>query len=288
MPDPIVAPHNFTRLADIPSADSIIIMGYGPSGSGKTWFAGTTGSRTLFVNNGNGLATIRSKLFKEKYPNTNPIVFTPEVPILVDPLKSINSLRDGINKALDDFGNDIDTIVIDDSTQVRNSVMHEALKFNQDTNKSQTLATLVSKKYKFPIPAVQDYGTEMEFIEGWMNELVNEICRKEKKHLIVLAHERLTFKKAPSIGDQPILVRTTPSFTGVDKNPDYIAGLFDNVWHFETKGSGDRVFYNIRTEGGDELTAKTREAGLFDVIEKKLDFPEVVKRIKTQTKSTNN
>jgi hypothetical protein len=285
--------YNFKRLEEIPASDSVSILGYGGSGTGKTWFAATAGTRTLFINNGNGIATIKSKKFRDRYPNTNPIVFTPEVPILTDPTRSINSIRNGINKALDEFGKDFDTIVVDDSTQLRDSVMCEALKFNQDTNRSKTLTDLVTRGYKYQIPAVQDYGTEMEFISGWMNELVNDIGKREKKHIIVLAHERMTWDKPKNIGEQPKLIRITPSFTGVDRNPDYISGLFDNVWHFETKGGGDRTFYNIRTEGDENLTAKTRNGGLFNVIEKAeankplIDFPEVVRRIKESDNSTN-
>jgi hypothetical protein len=278
--------HNFSRLAEVPARESIIILGYGGAGTGKSWFGASAGTRTLFVSNGNGLATLQSKKFKEKYPDCNPIIFVPEVPSLDNPTGSINSIRNGINHALDTMHADFDTIVVDDSTQLRNSVMHEALQFNNDTNKSKTLEQLRQKKYRYAIPAVQDYGTEMEFIEGWMNELINEICRKEKKHLIVMAHERMTFSKPTQIGDQPKLIRITPSFTGVDRNPDYISGLFDNVWHFETGGGGDRTFYRIRTEGDESLTAKTRDGGIFNVVEKQeankalMDFPEVVRRIK--------
>lgn len=278
--------YNFQRAAEIPASDSVIILGYGGSGTGKTWFGASAGSRALIVNNGNGLATIKSKKFRDRYPNNNPIIFTPEVPLLTDPTKSINSIRNGINKALDTMHDQFDYIILEDSTQLRNSVMCEALKFNQDTNRSKTLTDLVTRGYKYQIPAVQDYGTEMEFIEGFMNELINDICRKEKKHLLVLAHERMSFDKPKSIGEPPKLLRITPSFTGVDKNPDYISGLFDNVWHFEVSGGGDRTFYRIRTEGDDSLTAKTRNGGLFNVLEKAegdkplIDFPEVVRRIK--------
>jgi hypothetical protein len=278
-------PFDFRRLDTIPASDSISILGYGGAGTGKSWFGASAGTDTLFVSNGNGLATIQSKKFKDKYPDANPIIFTPAIPSIAKPTESINSIRDGINRALDEFGDKIKAIVIDDSTQIRNSIMHEAIQFNKDTNRSKTLDQLVAKKYKYIIPAVQDYGTEMEFIEGWMNELVNEIGKKEKKHIIVLAHERLTFSKPANIGDPPKLIRITPSFTGVDRNPDYISGIFDNVWHFEVEGGGDRVFYRIRTEGDTSLTAKTRNGGLFNVLEKAeagkdlIDFPEVVRRI---------
>jgi hypothetical protein len=91
----------------------------------------------------------------------------------------------------------------------------------------------------------------------------------------------MTFDKPKSIGELPKLLRITPSFTGVDRNPDYISGLFDNVWHFEVAGGGDRTFYRVRTEGDDNLTAKTRNGGLFNALELKgIDFPEVVRRIK--------
>lgn len=265
----------FVQLNDIQPAESSTTLIYGGSKTGKTDFMGTAGDRMLFINNGLGIETFFGKRFKDR--PINPIVVTLKADEKTEQYRVYDQIKDIIDHALDNLSDRFDTIAIDDSTAFRRSAMLVALQFNKDTGKSKSLDA--SSKYDISIPAVQDYGTEMEFTSSFIAQTIS-ICKEAKKHFIMGAHERLTFKKGAGIGDIPSLVRITPSFTGVDKNPDYISGLFDNVWHTEAVGGGERTIYRIRTVGDETLTAGTRYSGIFKEIEKDLRFTDVISRIK--------
>jgi hypothetical protein len=236
------------RLETIPKGENPTVLGYGPAGAGKTLFAATAGDRQLFINNGAGMET----LYKL---NVNPLIAT----VLTDNIKEkaviYDEMKTIIERALDSFSKDFDTITVDDGTAFKRSSMHKALEINQSVKNTKSLAN--SKMYDAVIPDVNDYGAEMALTESFISQTC-AICKAEKKNFILLAHERLTFKAATKFGEAPTLIKQTPAFTGVDKSPDYITGQFDWVLHFETVGGGERVLYRIRTAGDSILTAKVR------------------------------
>ena len=186
-------------------------------------------------------------------------------------------LADAIDYGLQTFGDQFDTIAVDDSTATRRFAMSKGLEINQATNKSKTLTEIV-EKWDVVAPAVQDYGIEMSLIMQFMVGTI-EICKKNNKHLLIGAHERLTYKKASQIGEPATLVKTRPGFTG-QTFPDDITGLFDIVTHAEAVGGSSNIIYRQRFAGDEELTAKCRYAGIFETLETNVNFLKCVERIK--------
>jgi hypothetical protein len=241
------------RLEEIPKAESINCLGYGPAGSGKTYFASTAGSRQLFINNGAGLET----LYK---PKINPLIATVGIDDIQESAKVYDEIKNIIEYALDNNASDFDTVVIDDGTAFKHSAMHKAIEMNASSKNTKSLTR--ARNYDVLVPDVNDYGAEMSLTEQFVSATC-AILKQEKKNFIMLAHERLTFKKiAGADGKQQMgtgeLIKQTPFFTGVDKSPDYITGQFDWVLHFSAIGGGRNRSYRCRTEGDSVLTAKVR------------------------------
>ena len=275
---------NFRRLDEVPADEAINILLYGGSGTGKTFFAGSAGARSLFINIGQGLATLKSPLFRKLYPEAGQML-TVDIFEKLDrratPTEGV--MFDAVSDTLDNclqtasVSDMFDTVIIDDASALRRAALHKALDVNQKLNKSQTKSKIV-EEFDTVAASVQDFGLEMSMVEQFMSGYT-EICKKAGKHLIVVAHERNIFKKATGIGDIPQLMRTVPAFTGVDKNPDYVAKYFDNVWNTSAVSGGTERVYRIRCQGDEAISAKSRYAGVFDTLETDLTFPKVLERI---------
>lgn len=247
------------RLHDTRNEGPPSILIWGASGSGKTYLAGTAGDRMLFISNGMGSSTLRSKFFKDTV-GANPYIEEIPYDVYENKQRSFTLIENLIVQGLG--MDDIDFIVIDDATAHTQSSMIMALEINAATNKSQTIG--VAKKFDLILPAVQDYGTEIEHTRQFWAWAICE-AKFAGKHLVVLAHERNVWKKGKLVGDQPELIKQAPYFTGADKNPDRMPALFDFVWYTKAQGAGERVKYFAITEGDESLLAKTRDKGLFPV-----------------------
>lgn len=261
-PRPSLVPE-FKTLDEIPKAESETFLLYGASGSGKTRILGTCGDRALIISNGGGLSTLKSPKFKELV-GSNPIVVeinAVDTTGKPDFSTTHDAVCDTIDYALEKFQDKFDFICIDDATYLRRGAMLKGIDINDVTGKSKTKKEII-EEYDELVPAVQDYGMEMGILETFFATYI-QICKDAKKHFIVCAHERLTWKKADKIGDMPELIRTAPAFTGVDKNPSGVALHFDNVWYVECLNA-DQGLYRIKTVGHDKLIAKTRFDGVFD------------------------
>lgn len=291
LPSSFPLAQGFQTLDEIPADDAVSLLLYGGNGTGKTFFAGTAGPRALFINIGQGLVVLKSPLFRKLYPTAGamPVVNIYEkLGERAMPTEGVmfDAVSDTIDECLQNKQVEalFDTVIIDDASALKRAAMNKALDVNQKLGKSKSKAT--SEQYDFTGPGVQDYGTEMQMIEQFMAGYT-EICKKAGKHLIVVAHERNIFKKAAGMGDNPILMKTVPYFTGVDKNPDYVAKYFDNVWNATVVSGGSERVYRIRCQGDETISAKSRYAGVFDTVESGLDFPKVLDRIKkSQEEST--
>lgn len=263
------------------SQEGVTMLLYGASGSGKTGFIGTAGDKSLIISPSNGLATLKSIWFKNTY-KVNPIIETIPEETFGTQAKAFDKYSDLIDLYLEKHSDEIDTIIVDDATVMRRVAMNKGLELGGKINISKTGERLKSAKAEIVIPAVQDYGVEMNLVEQFVRYYA-DACKYKGKNFILTAHEKFLMDKGDSIGDAPIIRRIMPGFTG-QKFPDDITGLFDLTWHTETKGAGDRVHYQIRTQPDNVIVAKTRFGGLFPpFFEKHPLFTDVVKAVKTQT-----
>lgn len=277
---PTITPEMFRRLVELPPGDSVTCLVYGAAKTGKTWFLGSAGERTLFLSNGNGDETLKSILFRENV-GANPMVVKIEDPIDPEtglPLDAValELMKDTINYAMVNMNDQFDTICIDDSTALRKSAFWKGLLLNDKTGKSKTLASV--KADEVITSTVQDYGIEMQIVMQFFVMLI-DMCKKHKKHLLIGAHERYTYRKGDKIGDLPTLVRIRPAFTG-QTFPDDVAALFDCVFHSEAVGGGSNTAYRMRTSGDEVLVAGNRYGGTFATVEPNLKFTDMLRRIK--------
>lgn len=279
IPRPSLVPE-FKFLNEIPKGEAETFLIYGPSGSGKTWFSGTAGSRTLFIDNGNGITTLQSPLF-QKMVASNPIVVSLYEKLgargMFETADVYNAICDTLDYALEKFKDNFDTVVIDDATHLRKGAMNRALEINQATGKSKTLKDS-KEKHDIVSPAIQDFGTEMNLVEQFIAGYTT-ICKEAGKHLILNAHERLTYRKGDKTGDPPMLAKTSPGFTG-QTFPDTVPAYFDHVWYMQVVGSGSNRVWRATTQGHETLSAKTRMGGVFETLEANPNFLDCIKRIR--------
>lgn len=263
------------RLSELTRGSSIIQLAYGGSGTGKTYYAGTAGSRTLFMNIGGGIATLQAKAYRDKFKNFDPLIETIGEDSVPSSAKAFDQVCTLLDKYLETQSDEFDTIVIDDITALRRFALNKGLEINQKLGKSKSAG--MSRMYDVPVVAVQDYGIEMQLIESFVLEYIR-IARESNKNLIMTAHERINFNPPAAVGAEPTVSSIKPGFTG-RTFPDAVTGHFDLVWHFEKMGSGEQIKYRARTLGDSGLTAHTKWSGIFKTLEDSPNFLEVVKRI---------
>lgn len=282
MPAPTQPPKvTFVRLSEMPKVNEVNVLYYGGSGTGKTWFLGTAGSRTLFIDTGDGTAVLKSKLFKEKV-GADLIVASIREKVgprgHVEIAEGFDLVCDVIDHALTTFPGDFDTIACDDLTALRKLAMNKGLEVNQATGKSKTKQT-VANRFDLIIPAVQDYGIEMNLIEQFLSNYIT-IIRNAGKNFIVAAHQRYTFESKKGIGEAPVIKEIRPALTGA-QFPDTVTAMFDNVWHAERVGGGDKgTVYRAVIHGDEQTVAKTRHAGVFGTVEVNPNFTSMLARIR--------
>lgn len=270
-------PFPFKQLSEIEVDFSITTLVYGDSKAGKTWFAGTAGSRTLYIyfREGEGIVTLKSPLFKEKHPNVDPISVCIEE---TDEVSAFDAVGDTIDHALDRFPERFDTIVLDEATAFRRRAMWKGLGISKEENRSKTLAKVQNRSDNFFIPAIQDYGMEMNLVEWWV-ATYTELCKRVGKHLIVCAHSRETFAKLDEskVNSPEVRIKVRPGFTG-KTFPDTITAYFDNIWYIERVGKTS--VHRIKIYGNEVIQAGTRYAGVFGSVETNPDFLKMAQKIK--------
>lgn len=259
--------------------ESITALFYGPAGAGKTEAAGSAGERSLYIDVGKSAATFHGTGFKARKGSYKGIY----VPVSEDLSKSFvpnkatafDQVCNVIDEALQKIPEKFDTIIIDEMTRFRTFALYKGIEVNQFEGRSKTKEK--ASQFDVVIPGVQDFSAEMSLIEQFCNGYT-DICKRQGKHLIVIAHERLTYKKGDKVGDLPTLHKTSPGFTG-QTFPDAVSNIFDLVWHFEVM-NGD--VYRAKTIGSDALVAKTRFGGIFNEYERNVNWLDVIKRIREQ------
>jgi len=229
------------------------LLYWGPAKSGKTHFALTAGDRSLFISNGMGSATIQNQQFK----NLNNYIINVPFDDLSNSVRSFELVGDAIDIGLTQLKDDVDTIIVDDASAQTRSGYIKALEFNDSVGKSQTMDKIRKSKSDDLVLFPGDYGTEMDMTMQFWARVISE-CKAEGKNFILLAHERIVYAPPPKIGEQPSVIKKIPAFTGADKNPDRIPGLFDWVMHTRTVFSGEKIIYQAETKGDSSLMAGCR------------------------------
>ena len=260
------------RTNETPPGESICGIIYGASGTGKTWLFGTAGDRTLIVDTGSGLETLRSPLFRTK------VGAVPYEATIIgkernfdDPAVAFDAVCDILDLGLEKYGDEVDTFIIDDMTALQNFAMNKALEVNLDTKKSQSLTR--SRQFDAAVLARQDFGIQMDMVTRALGKYV-DIMKERKKHFFVGAHEKHLYRpikdeKGGIAGEE--MYKIYPAFIG-KAYPDTICGAFDEIWHTEKVNTGQGVVYRLRVsgsapsdaQGAVELVAKTRHDGVFD------------------------
>lgn len=290
MPAPTTAPPvPFVRLNELPHGEATTLLYYGGSKTGKTWLLGTAGDRSLLIDTGDGIDTLKSKLFREKIGAKPLVVSIREkvgprgIPEVADAFDLVSDVLD-YTIATPSLLDQVDTIACDDLSALRKLAMNKSFEVNFATGKSKTKAQ--GEKYDFLIPAVQDWGVEMNLIEQFFAYYPAKF-KALGKNFLTSAHQRYTLEKPknakgePMIGEPPIIKEIRPAITG-SQFPDYVSGLFDNVWHAERVGGGDTgTAYRARIYGDEVTLAGSRNAGVFKTIEQDPNFLKMLARIRS-------
>ncbi len=266
-------PFVFQKVSELPPAEALSTCIYGASGTGKTDMAGSA-PRPLIINTGNGEETLKGPSFKERR-KADPIIVTITEAQVRNAWTGFYKVGDCIDYALETMGDQFDTVVLDDLTTLNKFGLNTAVDMNGDSGRSNTKATYAKRNVY--LPAMQDFGTQMGLIDWFFGTYI-PILKQAKKHFIVLAHERWSYTKPKGKGDVPQLIGISPHVTGADKNPDGLAGYFDNVWR-TTKVNGE--IYRVITQGDEVVRAKTRTGGTLNVKETNPDFSEMLSRMQS-------
>jgi hypothetical protein len=287
-----------SRVDEIPPGESVSAIVYGASKTGKTWFFGTAGDRALIIDTGAGLETLRSPAFRIGI-GTKPFIVSVKEKLgergWVDEAEAFDMVCDGIDQGLARFGDEIDTVIVDDMTALQRYAMNKALEVNAEKKKSKSLER--SKKLDALVLAQQDWGIQMDLVTRMLASYV-ETMKSIKKNFIVGAHERCLYRPLRRddggiAGEE--LYKIIPAFYG-KQYLDTICGLFDEIWHTETANTGAGTSYRIRltgdapsdVQGAVQLVAGTRHAGVFkESVIVKPNFLKMLEEIKNSYSITN-
>lgn len=272
------------NLSGIQLTEAVKILLYSTPGIGKTFFTGSVGSRNVIISNRNGLATLKSKLFKSLYPNSDPIVEV--IDSLHDTTQAtaypaiVDRISQWFEKRLPDF----DAITIDDGSFLGTSALNYAIKLNGGEGKSQTKGK-VSGMSGYVMPARQDFGTAMGLTENVIRDVAS-MCDYYQKHFIVNAHERNIYKEVIVNGKkEEQLDKVVPNFVG-RASPEAIGGYFDIVARMTRLGVGEATKVQFQFQPSGVITAKDRYS-VFKTTETSLDFPKILARIQALEPQTS-
>lgn len=261
----------FKRLSAFVPGESWILLLYGQSKAGKTYTAGTTGARTLYLNVGGGHETLLAPAFTSRYPEAKDMMV-----VNFDTAKenSFDLVCKAIDYALLKHHGEFDWIVLDEATALRKGAMDKAMELN--TVARTTIR--MSPTEEFVAPDIQDFLREMQAIEWFLATYV-PIFKREGKHFVMVAHERQIFKKGTKKGDDAVLDRIVPGFTG-KTFPDAVPAYFDDVWHMEKVSTVAAPQYRVRTAGTGSELGDSRHGGIFQAQEVDPNLQKMLARIR--------
>lgn len=260
---------------------------YGRMGTGKTFSAGTMpGNVYVLVLGGfNEVKTLRSKDFREKYPDK-------EGKLYLDYVKESLGKRgifmqanaydwacDKLDEALEleekgDF--QFDSLVIDSATMMRSFAMNKAIEITSDLAKSADKTALTRlKTHGIVLAGDQDWGAEQSLMWKFINW-----CFELDKHFLLITHEWNAEKH--SRGTREVTITSVkPLFTG--KHRVEIPQMFDNVWRFTVSGGERSRVFEAQTVGDDIIDAKTRMGGIIGAVERDINYTKIIGRWKAYT-----
>lgn len=277
-----------TRLNDaqgIEEYDSLCV--YGVSGVGKTMFAGSYGSRTLYISIGAGIRTLKSPLYRELYPTSNPLTIEINKPFVNSKgisTEVFDELTDKTDLYLTKYRDDFDVVILDDVTSLSRYANIKGMELNKKSN------TLKDAKANSDIPFgdVGDIGG-LQVILTWYFDTYTKIFKAEKKYFVALAHERVIFKKRETktmMDPEPVVHKYLPLVTGKDAwaQSDF-PGFFDQVWRFRMEAGVREKGKNIHhftaiTQPNTTTIAKSRLGGVFHENLKNPTLPDVIQHFK--------
>lgn len=266
---------NLKRISEDKKIEGTQAFIYGASGVGKTFAAGSAGNDFVFITDRNGVATLKSKLFKDRI-GTDPYILELTPDESPTQPKMFDAIRNQIDMLMSPSTiNDFRGIIIDDINSTRIGARNKAIDLNGALGRSKSSVNAGSGKFKdILIPTMADFGTEMGLVESFLRQLTDGL-REENKHSIVCGHERLYRNKG---GDASLITAIKPLFTGQD-TPDAIPGIFDLCWYLRTVGSGSGTKREFLTDSDGGILAKTRWGGLFAITERNITMKQVFDRI---------
>lgn len=245
-------------------SESISMLLWGKTKSGKTFFAGSLNDpRTVYVNIGNGIATLYSPLAIAKYgaPSFQLVNLIED---FNDP-KLYTEVGETFNYFFEEKLNDFDSIILDDASTMNYAAMNHGMTAGEATGRSKAFA--MSRKFGVNIPGKQDFGMQMGLMDQFMR-FFTEQCKANNKHFIVLAHDKEVYKGE---GDKRVLANLRPLFTGNNDIPSH----FDLVWMMESVSGGAGNVYRAITEGDEIIEAGSRWGGIFPTKYKNPNFREM-------------
>lgn len=264
-----------TKLSTIKLTESITILDYGSPGIGKTDFAGTAGSRSVIFTDLNGMATLQNPSFRKRNPGVDPYIEVIPKDFDLTSARGYDYWADRINYWFSNHLSLFDTVILDDADFLRELARVRAVATNAQENKSETKAKI--GKYRIIMPAIQDYGTEMGYVEGFISNLV-ATCKVHNKHLIVNAHEKIIYNKDGGPNKEQSVKKIVPDFTG-KASPEAILDYFDLVVRITRIGKYPNQIQKFQCHPDDMHSAKDRYS-VFKTYEENLTFPKILARIK--------
>lgn len=261
------------NLGSIQPGEGWISMVYGKPKTGKTYFAGTAGPRTLYLNTGDGIETLLSPAFINRYPEAKNMII---VDIREDggELAAYDKISRVVGYALDKLRDRFDNIVLDDATSWIWMTMGLAMD-NNTQERTQGKARAL-RKDQFVKTELSDYNIEMQMTTDWLRRWIS-VFKREGINFLLLAHERNIYGKPTRQGGEQPHLRTLPGFTGQSR-PDEVPAFFDDVFHSEVVGGGQT--YRLDTRGSDKILAGTRHGGIFHAVEADPNFLKMLERIR--------
>jgi thymidine kinase len=278
------------KLSQLKLSEAIIMMVYAEPKIGKSHFAATAAEtdRIVIITDLNGIETYAGAAIRKQFPKLDENNI--EVEIItrdgsLSQAKAFQQINDVLREYFEQKLDKFDTIVIDDSSFVKNQARNLAIKINGTSGRSSTYdKALKDNKPSFNNISVleeSDFGREMEMVANFFEELTS-MCRKHGKNLIVCAHEaQIYIKKKNDKGkDVPTLDRRTAAFTG-KKEPTATSRYFSIVARLTAKGKEASRQIVFQCKADDIVDAGDR-FGVLNTYEYNLTWRQLKEKVAAQ------